>query len=213
MPAARRRIEANNDLYGRLYSAISQVSGCSVVVDASKHASLLSYLRHDEPLDLRLIHMVRDSRGVAHSFAKIRQRPESDDPGSVMDRFSPVRSAMLWNMYNTSFFALRRLGVPYHRLRYEDLVRAPERHLREIAGAAGIGVADDAFSFLGDGYVRLTNTHCVAGNPMRFERGRMPVRMDDEWISALSGRDRRTVTGLTLPLLIQFGYLPAGVRR
>jgi Sulfotransferase domain len=212
-PGARRGIEANNDLYRRLYSAISQVSGCSVVVDASKHASLLSYLRHGKQLDLRLIHMVRDSRGVAHSFAKIRQRPESDDPGSVMDRFSPVRSAMLWNIYNTSFFALRRLGVPYHRLRYEDLVRTPERHLREIAGTAGIGVDEDAFSFLGDGYVRLTTTHCVAGNPMRFEHGRMSVRMDDEWTSGLSGRDRLTVTGLTLPLLIQFGYLPSGVRR
>jgi hypothetical protein len=41
----------------------------------------------------------------------------------------------------------------------------------------------------------------------------MPVRMDDEWLSALSGRDRLAVTGLTLPLLIQFDYLPAGVRR
>ena len=217
MPAARREIEANNVLYSRLYSAISQVSGCAVVVDASKHASLLSCLRHHEPLDLRLIHMVRDSRGVAHSLAKIRQRPESDDPGSVMDRFSAVRSAMLWNMYNTSFFALRRLGVAYHRLRYEDLVRTPERHLREIAGANDIDINGEAFSFLGDGHVRLTNTHCVAGNPMRFQHGRMPIRMDDEWHSALSGRDRRTVTGLTLPLLIRFGYLPArpsrGVRR
>ncbi len=215
-PAARRGIEANNVLYSRLYSAISQVSGCSVVVDASKHASLLSYLRQHEPLDIRLIHVVRDSRGVAHSWAKIRQRPESDDQGSVMDRFSAVRSAMLWNMYNASFFALRQLGVAYHRLRYEDLVRTPERHLREIVSAAEIGVADEAFSFLGDGYVRLTNTHCVAGNPMRFEHGRMTLRMDDEWISMLSRRDRLTVTGLTLPLLIQFGYLPRpshGVRR
>lgn len=218
-PAAgsRRGIEANNALYWRLYSAISEVSGCSVVVDASKHASLLSHLRHHEPLDIRLIHVVRDSRGVAHSWAKIRRRPESDDPGSVMDRFTAVRSALLWNMYNTSFVALRRLGVAYHRLRYEDLVRAPERHLREVAGAAGLDVADDAFSFLGDGYVRLTDTHCVAGNPMRFEHGRMDLRMDDEWISVLSRRDRLAVTGLTLPLLIRFGYLPSrpahGVRR
>jgi hypothetical protein len=216
-PAARRRIEANNDLYRRLYSAVSQVSGCSVVVDASKHAALPSYLRHHEPLDLRLIHLVRDSRGVAHSFAKVRQRPESDDPGSVMDRFSPVRSALLWNMYNISFFALRRLGVTCHRLRYEDLVRTPERHLREIAGAADIAVADEAFAFLGDGCVRLTTAHCVAGNPMRFQHGRMTLRMDDEWLTALSSRDRRTVTALTLPLLIRFGYLPArpslGVQR
>jgi hypothetical protein len=210
-PAARRSIDANNVLYQRLYSAISEVSGCAVVVDASKHASLPSYLRHHEQVDLRLIHMVRDSRGVAHSFAKIRQRPESDDPDSVMDRFSAVRSAMLWNIYNTSFFALRQLGVPYQWLRYEDLVRTPERHLREIARAADLDVADETFSFLGDGHVQLTDTHCVAGNPMRFQYGRMRLRMDDEWMSALPGRDRLTVTGLTLPLLVRFGYL--GVRR
>jgi sulfotransferase family protein len=202
-----RESATNNALYSRLYSAISEVSGCAVVVDASKHASLLSSLRHHRSLDIRLIHMVRDSRGVAHSFAKLRQRPESDDPDSTMDRFSATRSAMLWNMYNTSFFALRRLGVAYQRRRYEDLVLAPQRHLRAIADAAGLEVDDEAFSFLGDGYVRLTETHCVAGNPMRFEHGRMALRMDDEWTSALSRKDRLTVTGLTLPLLIQFGYL------
>lgn len=207
-PDVRRAIEANNVLYSRLYSAISQVSGCPVVVDASKHASLLSYLRHHEPLPIQLIHLVRDSRGVAHSFTKLRRRPESDDPASVMDRFSAAHTAMLWNLYNTSFFALRRLGVAYHRLRYEDLVRAPRQRLREIAAAAGIRADDKAFSFLGDGHVRLTGNHCVAGNPMRFQHGSVALCEDEEWVSLLSRRNRIAVTGLTLPLLIRLGYRP-----
>lgn len=207
-PGIRRGIEANNVLYSRLYSAISQVSGCPVVVDASKHASLLSYLRHHEPLPVRLIHLVRDSRGVAHSFTKLRRRPESDDPGSVMDRFSAVHTAMLWNLYNASFLAVRRLGVAYHRLRYEDLVSTPRQRLREIAAATGIDLDRKALSFVGDGHVRLTEDHCVAGNPMRFQHGRVALREDDEWVSELSRRNRIAVTGLTLPLLVRLGYRP-----
>lgn len=208
---ARRRIEANNVVYDKLYSAIATVSGCPIVVDASKHVSLLSYLRHHEPLRIQLIHLVRDSRGVAHSWTKVRRRPESDDPASTMDRFSVVHSAMLWNTYNVSLCALKRLGVAYHRVSYEDLVLRPADALREIARTAGIWVGDDTLSFLGDGCANLTRSHCVAGNPMRFRHGRVAIELDDAWHSALPRQSRIAVTALTLPLLIRFGYPTSGV--
>ena len=39
------------------------VTGATVVVDSSKHASLAFALTHDPEIDLRVLHMVRDSRG------------------------------------------------------------------------------------------------------------------------------------------------------
>lgn len=205
----RSRIEANNTLYWRLYSAISQVSGCAVIVDASKHAALASLLRHHEPLDIRLVHMIRDSRGVAYSWTKQKLRFESGAQASFMDRFSTFQSALLWNSYNVSLSTLRRLGVPYTRVRYEDLVSAPGRYLREIAQMAKIQVDDDALLFLNDGYVYLKPAHTVAGNPMRFQSGRIAIGEDDAWKTRLSMRNRIVVTTLTLPLLVRFGYLPS----
>src|SRR6185437_2047910 len=55
------------DYYRRLYSGIAQVSGCQTVVDSSKHASLAFCLsQSSSDLDLRVIHLVRDSRAVAY---------------------------------------------------------------------------------------------------------------------------------------------------
>jgi hypothetical protein len=202
----QRRIEALNVLYMQLYSAISQVSGCPVVVDASKHASLLSSLRCYKPLDITVIHVVRDSRGVAYSWTKTRRRPESENQMSFMDKFSAPHSAMLWNAYNASFCSLHRAGVRYLRVRYEDLVRAPERWLREITRVARVASGAQALTFLGDGYANLTRSHCIAGNPMRFHTGRLAIRADEEWRSALPLRSQAVVTSLTLPLLAHFGY-------
>lgn len=195
-------------LYTRLYSAVSQVSGCPIVVDASKHASLLSNLRCYKPLDITVIHLIRDSRGVAYSWTKIQKRPESENPLSFMDKFSVAHSAMLWNAYNASFSSLNRSGVRYLRIRYEDLVRAPERWLREVARVARVASGVQAFTFLGDGYANLVRSHCIAGNPMRFQSGRLAIREDDEWRSALPRRSQILVTSLTLPLLAHFGYAP-----
>ena len=195
-------------LYAQLYSAVAQVSGCPVVVDASKHASLLSNLRCYKPLDITVIHLIRDSRGVAYSWTKMQKRPESENPLSFMDKFSVAHSAMLWNAYNVSFCSLNRSGVRYLRIRYEDLVRAPERWLREVARAARVASGARAFTFLGDGYASLMRSHCIAGNPMRFQSGRLAIREDDEWRTVLPRRSQILVTSLTLPLLAHFGYVP-----
>ena len=79
-PALRRRLQpALGEYVGYyrcLYAAIAQVSGGPVVIDSSKHASLAFCLRSCPGLDLRVIHMVRDSRAVAYSWSKIVDRPE-----------------------------------------------------------------------------------------------------------------------------------------
>src|SRR5207253_8405334 len=67
-------------LLGNLYSAIKEVSGCAVIVDSTKRASYALLLRDVPGVDLRLVHLVRDSRGVAYSSLKsFIERPEYVD--------------------------------------------------------------------------------------------------------------------------------------
>ena len=76
--------------YQRTYAAISEVSGSPVVIDSSKHASLAFCLRSSPSVDLRVVHMVRDSRAVAYSWSKVVDRPEAS--GSQMSTYRwPVR--------------------------------------------------------------------------------------------------------------------------
>jgi Sulfotransferase family len=205
----RRDVEEYAGYYASVYRAAAAVSGARAVVDSSKHGALAYCLRHADDVDLRVVHVVRDSRGVAYSWTKRVTRPETDG-ADEMTRYSPGRSALLWNAHNAAFGLLGRCGVPVHRLRYEELLADPKAALRSLARFAGIEQSTVDLSFLrptADGYVAdLGPTHSAAGNPMRFTVGAVPLRRDDAWRRALPVRHRRLVAALTAPLLSAYGY-------
>jgi hypothetical protein len=189
--------------YARLYTAAAEVSGASVLVDSSKHAALAYCLRFAPDLDLRVAHMVRDSRGVAYSWTKQVVRPESLS-GDEMTRYTPGRSALLWNAHNAAFGLLPRCGVPVRRIRYEQLLSAPNDVLTSLASFVDLPIT--RVDLVKDGVVSLGSCHSAAGNPMRFKTGPVPLRHDDAWRTLLPPRQRRLVSALTLPLLGAYGY-------
>jgi hypothetical protein len=191
----------------RLYQAISQATGGLVLIDSSKHSSLAFCLRTDHRVDLRVVHVVRDSRGVGYSWTKEVRRPESADGAALMTRYSPARSALLWNGHNACFSALGRLGTPTYLLRYEDFVDDPGGTTAALARFADVPLPPGALDFIAGSSVRLSSSHTVAGNPMRFRSGDVVLRRDDDWRSRLPRADRRSITALTGPLLFRYGYL------
>lgn len=199
----RLLVEEYADWYARLYEAASVVSGAEVLVDSSKHAALAYCLRYAPSIDLRVVHVVRDSRGVAYSWTKTVRRPETDG-ADEMTRYSPSRSALLWNAHNVALSVLDRCGVPVMRVRYESLLDFPEQVLSEIAEFSGLPAP--GMDFLRGGTAQLGPCHSAAGNPMRFTVGPVPLRRDDAWRTALPGRQRRVVSALTAPLLGVYGY-------
>lgn len=213
----RERVTEHDATYERLYDAARAVSGCELLVDSSKHISLACCLRWSAEIDLRVLHVVRDARAVAYSWSKTVGRPEAVEgsaEGAYMARWSAGKTAMHWNAQNLGFGRLARRGVPTLRVRYEDFVAAPEAALRRVAVFAGLEETvplpfrEDA----GQVAVDLTPNHQVAGNPMRFRTGRIALRADEAWRTALGLRPRCLVTGLTLPLLARYGYLTGGAR-
>src|SRR5947209_14295183 len=148
--------------YTRLYEAAAAEVGATAVIDSSKHSARADCLRWSPDIDLRVVHIVRDSRGVAYSWTKTVQRPEADGTAH-MTRYGPGRTALLWNAHNTALDLLRRTGVPVYRLRYEELLADPRRTIRAVAGFAGL--EPGSLDFLGDGTVRLGTCHSAAGNP------------------------------------------------
>ena len=192
-------------LLGQLYQAVHAVSGCPVIVDSSKHTSTAYVLRHVPDIDLRLVHLVRDSRGVAYSWTKSVTRPEAVGTADQMPRYHPVRSGLKWSAYNAMFHGLTGLGVPLMRVRYEDdFIADPRRCVAEILAFAG--VEPGPLPFVGDDWVELTPSHTVSGNPNRFSVGRIDLALDNEWRSRLPAHDRRIVGTMTWPLRRAYGY-------
>ena len=211
-PAYRARMERYLALLERLYAAVGEVSGRPLVVDASKHASAAFLIRRLRGADLRLVHLVRDSRGVAFSWTKRMRRTEVVEGDALMATNTPLHMSARYLGYNLLFHLLRRLGVPTLRLRYESLVRDPVPELTRVLGHAGRAPAAGELRFVGDGWVELAPSHALAGNPMRFRSGRVPLRVDEEWRGQLRRRHRLVTSVSTWPLLLAYGYLRGGGR-
>ena len=187
-----------------LYRAIQTVSGCRVVVDSSKHTSYAYLLRQLWSIDLRVVHMVRSSEGVAYSWSKEVARPEVDEADS-MPRYSPLKVATLWTTHNALLQWLPALKVPTTVLRYEDLVDDTAAALAGVLASTRL-LPEAELAFLNADGAELGINHTVAGNPMRFRIGRVPIRADESWRSGLRPRDRRVVQALTRPLSGRMGY-------
>jgi hypothetical protein len=112
-------------------------------------------------------------------------------------------------MYNRMTEELARLRLPYIRLRYEDLIADPGHHVARIVRRFGIDPRD-GLPHLDDGSVILAPDHTVDGNPMRFQRGRIPLRRDEEWRARMPAAQRGVVTAITAPLLTRYGYRVRG---
>ena len=201
-----RALDEYCDLYRRLYRGVAAVTGDTVLVDASKHASLAYALRRAADLDLRVLHMVRDSRGVAYSWSKQVRRTEIVDGEVYMPRYSPAQAAVLWTANNALFDLLGRLGTPVHRFRYEDLLARPAGVLGQALDFLGLPADDEALRFLTSDSAELGASHTIGGNPMRFSTGRLSLRTDEAWRREMSPAARLQVSALTAWPMTSYGY-------
>ena len=191
----------------RLYHSIAGEAGASVVVDASKDPSTAYLLGRTPGIRLYVVHLVRDSRAVAHSWLRKKLRPEIIDGKTYMHRHRPVRSAGEWLYRSVLFDMAPTLGgfKRQIRLRYEDLIANPAQNLDQIVQF--VEEPPRAYPFLqGDSANFTVTNHTVSGNPMRFQHGPVRLRLDNEWERDMKRADKALVTALTWPLLLKYRY-------
>lgn len=212
LPKLQRQIDRRDPrhleyarLTANLLAAIRDASGCEVVVDSSKRASRALALSMVEGVDLRLVHMVRDCRGVAWSSKKRFQKDEKagvskDDQGKKV-----TRSAMIWNVANLVSGWLRRY-LPADRsirLRYEDFVSQPEVELERIGRLIGVDLESLAAAVgLGQS---MGLGHTIAGNRIRMS-GSVRLRPDAEWMEKLTLLEQAECWAVSGWLMAAYGY-------
>ncbi len=204
-PSLAQHLRAYRQALEAIYAALGAVTGCRVVVDASKlpaYAHALLGCR----LDVRILFLVRDARATAYSW---QRRKSTTVRGRTFTtaQYSWAASAREWLITNWAAERLARALPPDRllRVRYEDLMREPQPTLRQIARWAGL--AEDSLPFTAPDQVCLSTAHLLAGNQNRFRTGEVALRLDDEWTAAMPPRARQWVTLLTWPLLRRYGYL------
>lgn len=172
-----------------LFTAVARVAGRDVVVDASKNPVRALALSRAPEIDLTIVHLIRDARGVAWSFNRSSQ---------------PVAKTALFWMAITLISSL--VGKFSHKsllLRYEDLARFPRTALGRIQPLVGLSY-DHVGAFVEAGG-KIPSVHCIAGNRLR-KQGPLQLRLDEEWGLALPLRDKTVLWLLAGWLLRCFGY-------
>ena len=187
---------------GLLYEGIHEVVGTAgpsgtLLIDSSKHPSYLFLLRRVAAIDVRLLHVVRDPRGVTHSWSKEVARPES---GTRMERLGTTRACLRWTAHNLLFRFARILGVPSVVMPYGLFTTDPSA----VADAMNSLVPTEApwrdKLAITNNSISLGVDHTVSGNPVRFTSGVITVRPDDEWRISMPKVSRRVVSIVTTPL-------------
>jgi hypothetical protein len=174
----------------QLYQEIGRQAGAEVIVDISKHGGH-AMLARETGLDVTILHLVRDPRAVVWSHGRQRHVPHGITAGTMPPRGAGY-VAVRWTARN----AFAELAVkPDLRVRYEDLVGAPEESLARVWAMIGIEPRSGSGS-----------THAIAGNLNRFDSAPLRLRIDDEWKDLQPRGQRLVTTALSLPVLRRYGY-------
>ena len=193
------------DRQRRVYDAVSAVSDGRVIVDSSKRATYALAL-HAAGVGLRVVHLVRDPRAVAHSWTRTRVMPDAHHARVQMPTFGPGRASAMWMSDNLAIEATRRVSPDQVTMRYESLVRTPQEEIARATAGELAGVTGGDLTRFGAGSIEVGLQHSVAGNPVRLRGGAVTLRADEEWRSTMPAADRRVVAAVTWPLLLRYGY-------
>lgn len=172
-----------------LYAAAAKAHGLDLVVDASKMPRKAPHLYHQDRDNVRILHLVRDGRGVAASRKKYMK---------------VERAAERWNHYHRlTRDILDKWVPPEHRmrLRYEDFTANPEAKTRELLAWLGVEFDPDMLKLAPDQVM-----HSAGGNPARFELGGGIRSADERWRTSLDEEDLAVFDRIGGALNREFGY-------
>jgi len=200
----RRRLNGYLGTLGRLYAAIQNTGGGEVLVDSSKspaHGWLLAAVPN---VDVFVIHLVRDPRGVVNSVLKRKRRGQ----GHYAD-YSLRRTVAEWAGVNLMAEQLNtRIDISYRRVRYEDFTQTPVPVLESVLD--WLGMDDYDLPFMDKQTVRMTPTHTAAGSPHRFSTGPVQLREDTAWMRNMTLSEIERTEWWAHLLMKRYGYATEG---
>ncbi len=197
--------KAYSDVLLAIYQAVLNNSSQKMVLDSSKDVSTLYLLSTMPEIDLHVLHLIRDSRAVAFSWQRQRKKLTTVKRGKYMPVYTARKTAWNWLYRNILAELAKNKVQSYTRVYYEELIQNPTAVLCQIRQRIGLAEPDLGF-FVGNSVDLQIDSHTVSGNPMRLKKGVIHLRLDNEWQTRMTNRDKRTVTLLTWPLLKRYGY-------
>lgn len=184
-PGGRSHLERHQSLKAALVESIRECTGKPVLVDSSKSGLQLKYHLRNPRLDVKLIWLVRDGRGVALSIVR--------NQGSSL-----AQGAYEWRRRNEEARAIVRRLDPsrWIQVRYEALCAEPQQTLARL------------WRFIGAAPERVNGAASelhVLGHRSRLN-GAAAIRLNERWRTELSIADLHLFGGVAGALNRELGY-------
>lgn len=193
------------DATAGLFRQISQASGKTVIVDSSKMPGRAAALAKMPGVDLYVVHLVRDGRGVAWSLSKSYARDVSAGLQREIKPKSALRTSLRWSMVNLAAEGLRRAAGDgrYLLVRYEDFVTDPASVMTRIGEMIGVSLSEAGMRIAQGQGIRAG--HQIAGNRLRLNPS-IKMQIDETWRAEMPAAKRRAFESLSGWLLKRYDY-------
>ncbi|MCK6438805.1 MAG: sulfotransferase [Planctomycetes bacterium] len=178
----------------RWYDAVRHATGKPIIVDSSKGAARFKTLYLLDPLNTRMIFLLRDGRAVANSLMKL-----SHTKGKPL---TIEQAARTWKRHVSNALWVR-LSVPTRSMltvRYEELCTSAEPVLRAICDFIGVGFEPAMLE------LNKNVAHIVGGNPMRMRRDESAIALDERWRQELTTENLNVFDRIAGKLNRKLGY-------
>ena len=207
-PAWRTRLPQIQAVNTALMECVLERTGKKVIVDSSKVGIRLKYLLRNPCLDVKIIRLIRDGRGVALTYMSPARFADASDPGlrsggTGIERengISMAEAAREWRRSN------EEADVILHDLERSRWIEARYEHL--CLNTAG--TLNKLFSFIDvDPSRAITDfrsvEHHVVGNGMRLD-STSEIRYDERWKSVLKDPDLKIFESVAGRMNQRLGY-------
>jgi hypothetical protein len=209
-PAWRREVAETHRRTAALVATLCRMSGARMVVDSSKLAMQLKYLLRNPELNVKVIRLVRDGRGVALAYMDPSGFADAADPalragGTGLTHPETGRpmavAAHEWRRCNEEAECLlaRLDRRRWLQLRYEDLCSDPRVALADVFEFLGIEPRKWHPEFRSLAY------H-VIGNGMRMD-STSQIRLDERWKQVLTTDDLCLFDSVAGDMNHRYGYV------
>jgi hypothetical protein len=159
-------------------------------LDSSKYIARYLQLRKNKKLNVKGIYMVRDVRGVIHSFGK-----------NVQTTKKPMPALLYYLLINGWAQLISVFDSRIIRIRYEDFVNNPDAILEKME--THIFGATTKFAGLGSKAIEIP--HIIAGNRLRSQK-ELVIRKDVAWEQKISRVKQVWYYLLAAPIMIINSY-------
>jgi hypothetical protein len=190
--------------------SVSSVTGKNIIVDSSKIGIRLKYLLRIPEIEVRVVRVVRDGRGVALTYIDPCRFADAADPalkggGAGTDRekekLDMAAAAHEWKRSNEEAEAIVNRLRPdqWIQMHYEDLCRDPEKVLARLFRFIGCDPGTMILDF-------RSVEHHVVGNGMRLD-STSEIRLDERWKTELNERQLNIFQSIAGNMNSRFGYI------